>query len=278
MQWRCRERLIDLGSPVVMGILNVTPDSFSDGGRYAAADRAFDRSVEMVAEGAAIIDVGGESTRPGAESVAAETEIERVVPVIERITRSLDVAVSIDTCKPKVMEAALAAGACIVNDVCALRARGARELVAGAGAGVCLMHMQGEPRTMQLDPRYEDVVAEVRDFLDEQRRLTITAGVRAESIVLDPGIGFGKRLPHNLALLRELGALTALGAPVLVGVSRKGMIGAVLGRGPGERLHGGLGLAALAVAKGARVVRTHDVAPTWDAIRMVDAVERGARE
>ncbi len=258
-----------------MGILNVTPDSFSDGGRYASAAAAIDRAASLAAEGAAIIDVGGESTRPGAQPVGANEEIERVVPVIERIVARLDVAVSIDTSKPAVMAAAVEAGACIVNDVYALRAPGARDFAATAGVGVCLMHMRGEPRTMQDDPHYVDVVAEVGEFLAAERDACRAAGIAAEAIVLDPGIGFGKRMEHNFALLRGLAALVALGSPVLVGVSRKSFIGRVLGRDVGGRLYGGVGLAALAVAGGARIVRTHDVAPTLDAVRMVDAVLQG---
>ncbi|MDE2296222.1 MAG: dihydropteroate synthase [Gammaproteobacteria bacterium] len=258
-----------------MGILNVTPDSFSDGGRYASAAAAADRAASLVAEGAAIIDVGGESTRPGAQPVGAAEEIGRVVPVIEAIVARFDVAVSIDTSKPEVMAAAVDAGACIVNDVYALRAPGGRDYAATAGVGVCLMHMRGEPRTMQDDPHYEDVVAEVAAFLAAERAACLDAGIAPEAIVLDPGIGFGKRIEHNFALMRGIAALAALGSPVLVGVSRKSFIGRVLGREVGERLYGGLGLAALTVAGGARIVRTHDVAPTLDAIRMVDAVLQG---
>ncbi|HUX72344.1 MAG TPA: dihydropteroate synthase [Steroidobacteraceae bacterium] len=259
-----------------MGILNVTPDSFSDGGRYAGIDAAVDRAAQLVEQGAAIVDVGGESTRPGAAAVDAVIEIERVAPVIERIVRRFDVAVSVDTRKPQVMAAAIAAGACIINDVYALRAPGARQMAAATGVGVCLMHMQGEPRTMQVDPVYDDVVAAVASFLDAQRRACVAAGIDPQALVLDPGIGFGKSLAHNLRLLRELPTLAALGAPLLVGVSRKSMIGRLLGRDVGERLYGGLGLAALAVGKGAKIIRTHDVAPTLDAIRMVGAVMQGA--
>jgi dihydropteroate synthase len=275
MQWRCGQRTIDLARPIVMGILNVTPDSFSDGGRYATPDAALARARDMVAQGAAVIDVGGESTRPGSLPVDADTERRRAVPVIERIAASLDVAVSIDTSKLEVMQAAVAAGACIVNDVRALAAPGAREWAGTAGVGVCLMHMQGEPRTMQDDPRYHDVVSEVGAFLAAARAECLAAGVAPEAIVLDPGLGFGKRHEHNLALLQCLGHLASLGAPLLVGVSRKSLIGRVLGAAPPERLHGGLGLAAWAVSRGARIVRTHDVAPTRDAIRMVSAVMQG---
>jgi dihydropteroate synthase len=257
-----------------MGILNVTPDSFSDGGRYANPDAALDRAAQMLGEGAAILDVGGESTRPGSEGVAEATEIERVVPVIERIARTLDVAISIDSSKPGVMRAATRAGACIVNDVNALRAPGAREWAAGAAVGVCLMHMRGEPRTMQHDPSYVDVVAEVRGFLEAEREACRAAGVAAAAIALDPGVGFGKGLEHNLALLKGLPRLASLGCPLVVGVSRKSFIGRILGRPIEERMAGGLGLAALAVSMGARIIRTHDVGPTRDAIRMVDAVLR----
>jgi len=255
-----------------MGILNVTPDSFSDGGRYAGTEAALDRAAAMVAEGAAILDIGGESTRPGAEAVDEATENARVLPVIERIARSLDVAISIDTSKPGVMAAATAAGACIINDVYALRAPGARECAARAGVGVCLMHMQGEPRTMQQHPEYQDVVAEVGAFLSQQRAICIAAGIAPEAVALDPGLGFGKGLDHNMTLLKGLPEIVALGSPVLVGVSRKSFIGRILDRPVQDRLAGGLGLAALAVSMGARIIRTHDVAATSDAIRMVTAV------
>jgi len=259
-----------------MGILNVTPDSFSDGGLYVTRAAALDQCAKMIAAGAAIIDVGGESTRPGAEAVTAAQETDRVVPVIEALAANFDVAISVDSSKPAVMAAAVAAGASIVNDVRALRAPGAREWAASASVGVCLMHMQGEPGSMQLDPHYTDVVAEVAAFLVAQRAACLDAGIDAAAIALDPGIGFGKTLAHNLALLRDLPTLVGLGSPVLVGVSRKSLIGRVLqGRELGERLYGGLGLAALCVAHGAKIVRTHDVAATWDAIRMVDAVMQG---
>jgi len=275
VRWQCRHRTIELARPVVMGILNVTPDSFSDGGRYASLDAALERAAQMVTEGAAIIDVGGESTRPGSAGVDAATERERTVPVIERIAAALDVAISIDSSKLEVMTAAVAAGACIVNDVRALRAPGARDWAASAGVGVCLMHMRGEPLTMQESPEYHDVVGEVSVFLMRERAACLKAGIARESIVLDPGVGFGKGDEHNIALLKNLQHLAALGAPLLVGLSRKSLIGRVLGRPTLERLYGGLGLAAWAVSMGARVVRTHDVAATRDAIRMVSAVMEG---
>ena len=275
MLWRCRNRTIDLTRPVVMGILNVTPDSFSDGGRYAALDAALARARQIVAEGAAIIDVGGQSTRPGALGVEASVEMARVVPVIEGIAASCDVAISIDSSKPSVMTAAVAAGACIINDVYALREPGARAVAAESQAGVCLMHMQGEPRTMQERPHYNDVVAEVMEFLAHERGACIEAGIAIDAIALDPGFGFGKNLEHNLTLLRELRRFAVLGAPLLIGVSRKSVLGKILGKSVNERLYGGLGLAALAVANGARIIRSHDVSPTVDAVQSVSAVLQG---
>ncbi|HEY6619418.1 MAG TPA: dihydropteroate synthase [Steroidobacteraceae bacterium] len=276
MFWRCRNRTFDLTRPIVMGILNVTPDSFSDGGRYAALDAALERARQIVAEGAAIIDVGGQSTRPGALAVDASVEIARVVPVVEGIAAGCDVAISIDTSKPSVMQAAVTAGACIINDVYALREPGARAVAAESQAGVGLMHMQGEPRTMQDSPHYNDVVAEVMAFLAHERRACIEAGVASDAIAVDPGFGFGKNLEHNLTLLRELPRFAALQAPLLIGVSRKSVIGKILGKNVNDRLYGGLGLTALAVANGARIIRTHDVGPTVDAVRSVSAVLQGA--
>lgn len=261
-----------------MGVLNVTPDSFSDGGRYAAPAAAVDRAAQMALEGAAIIDVGGESTRPGAAAVPVDVEISRVVPVIEAIARRVDIALSVDTSKPAVMAAAVAAGACIVNDVNGLRAPGARDLAATLGVGVCLMHMQGEPRTMQLAPDYADVAVEVRDFLAAERDACLAAGIAAGAIVLDPGIGFGKGQTHNLTLLRMLPSLAGIGPPLLVGVSRKSFIGTILGRSVDQRVYGGIGLASLAVALGAKIIRAHDIEPTLDAIRMVDAVLQGVEK
>ena len=275
MHWQCRQRTIDLTRPAVMGVINVTPDSFSDGGRFLDLEAAVERAGSMVAEGVSIIDVGGESTRPRSVGVDAGTELERVLPVIERIAAAFDVAISIDTSKLEVMAAAVEAGACIVNDIRALRAPGAREWAAGTGVGVCLMHMQGEPLTMQENPDYHDVVGEVAAFLIEQRAACLAAGIAREAVAFDPGLGFGKRHEDNLALLKNLAHLAALGSPLLVGVSRKSTIGRVLGRPPADRLAGGLGLAAWAVGEGARIVRTHDVAATRDAILMVDAVMVG---
>jgi dihydropteroate synthase len=275
MKWQCRHRTIDLARPIVMGILNVTPDSFSDGNRYSNIDAALQRARRIAGEGAVIIDVGGESTRPGAAAVDEAVEIARTVPVIEGIAGSLDIAISIDTSKPRVMAAAVAAGACIVNDVVALRAAGARPWAAASEVGVCLMHMRGEPRTMQDNPHYDDVVTEVCGFLARERDACIEAGIAKQAIVIDPGLGFGKGLAHNMMLLKELPRVAALGAPLLVGVSRKSFIGRILGRPIDERLYGGLGLAALAVTSGARIIRTHDVAATRDTIDIVSAVLQG---
>jgi len=261
--------------PVIMGILNVTPDSFSDGGRFIGRESALRRVREMIAEGAQIIDVGGESTRPGAQAVSVEEELERVIPVIEAVRSETDVPISIDTSKPAVMRAAVEAGANIVNDVRALREPGALETVAGLGVPVCLMHMRGEPRTMQQAPRYDDVVAEVLTFLEARAAACEAAGIPRERIILDPGFGFGKTLEHNLALFRALPRFAATGMPVLVGVSRKSMIGQVLEVPVDERLAGSLALATLAVWLGAAIVRSHDVRETVHAVRMTAAV-RGA--
>jgi dihydropteroate synthase len=251
-----------------MGVLNVTPDSFSDGGDFFSADAAVERALAMQAEGAAIIDIGGESTRPGAEPVSAEDEIRRVVPVIEALQVRLTVPISIDTQKPEVMRAAVAAGAGFINDVNALRAPGALEAAAECQVPVCLMHMQGEPRTMQADPHYDDVVDEVSGFLLQRAAACEQAGIAREHILLDPGFGFGKTLQHNLQLLARLETIGALGFPLLVGLSRKSMIGKLLGLDVGERLAASIALAVMAVERGAALVRAHDVAPTWQALQM----------
>jgi dihydropteroate synthase len=272
MLLRCGSTTLDLTTPVVMGILNVTPDSFSDGGRYAAIDTAIAHGERMAAQGAGIIDVGGESTRPGAADVAEAEEIARVVPLIEALRARIAVPISIDTSKPAVMRAAIAAGAVMINDVRALREPGALAVAAGSDAAVCLMHMQGEPRSMQDDPQYANVVAEVRDFLAARLRDCLKAGIAAERIVLDPGIGFGKRIQHNLDLLANLPVLLALGRPVLVGASRKSMFQSLLNRPVGERLAGGLAVGTAAVLAGASILRAHDVAETVDAVRVAAAL------
>lgn len=264
---------LSLERPVIMGILNVTPDSFSDGGQFIDPRAALARAREMADQGAAIIDVGGESTRPGAAPVSPEEEIRRVVPVIEALSGAVPAAISVDTSKPEVMAAAVAAGAAMINDVNALRAPGALETAAASRAAVCLMHMQGEPRTMQRDPHYEDVVEEVFGFLAERIRCCTGAGIHRGRIVADPGFGFGKSLEHNLRLMRDLGRFAALETALLVGVSRKSMIGAVLGRPVDQRLAGSLALAVMAAGRGAHILRVHDVGATRDALRMMAAVE-----
>ncbi|HEY0916856.1 MAG TPA: dihydropteroate synthase [Solimonas sp.] len=267
-------RRLALDAPVVMGILNVTPDSFSDGGLHATRERALARARQMVGEGAAIIDIGGESTRPGAAPVGEAEELDRVVPVIEQLSRELDVVVSIDTAKPGVMREACRAGAEIINDINALRAESAVEVAAAAGAAVCLMHMQGEPRTMQQDPRYGDVVAEVRQFLQERMQACLAAGIARDAISLDPGFGFGKRLEHNLSLLGRLDAFADLERPLLVGLSRKSMFGQLLGQPVEGRLAGSLAAAVLAAWQGAHILRVHDVGPTVEALKVAQSVRQ----
>jgi dihydropteroate synthase len=270
-QLDCGGRKLDLSCPIVMGILNVTPDSFADGGVFFDKARAIARGVEMVEQGASILDVGGESTRPGAQPVGAQQEIDRVVPVIEALARAVAVPISVDTSKPEVMRAAVQAGAGMINDVAALRAPGALEAAAALGRPVVLMHMQGEPRTMQDDPRYADVVGEVHAFLASRLAAAAAAGIPRAQLLIDPGFGFGKTVEHNLALLRRLRELTSL-APVLAGLSRKSMIGKLLGLAVERRVHASVALALLAVQNGARIVRVHDVGPTVEALRMTQAV------
>jgi dihydropteroate synthase len=276
MQLVCRDRVLDLTEPSVMGVLNVTPDSFSDGGRYVDPASAVERGLRMAEEGAGIIDVGGESTRPGAAPVNIGEELERVLPVIERLAARLPVPISVDTSKPEVMRAAVAAGASLINDVRALEAPGALEAAAESGAAVCLMHMRGEPRSMQDDPRYGDVVAEVRGYLAARVAACRGAGIGIGRICVDPGIGFGKRPDHNLALLAALDRLADPAFPVLVGVSRKSLVGIITGRPAGERLAGSVAFAALAVMRGAAIVRAHDVAATVDAVKVASALKRAA--
>ncbi|ALI06642.1 MULTISPECIES: dihydropteroate synthase [Pseudomonas] len=269
----CGNRVLDLAHAHVMGILNVTPDSFSDGGRFSQLDAALRHAEAMVAAGATLIDVGGESTRPGARSVSPTEELERVAPIVERIHRELDVIISVDTSTPAVMRETARLGAGLINDVRSLQRDGALDAAAATGLPVCLMHMLGEPGTMQNDPHYDDVTREVGEFLVARLDQCAAVGIPAERIILDPGFGFAKTLAHNLSLFKHMEALHALGRPLLVGVSRKSMIGNALGRPVGERLYGGLALAALALAKGARILRVHDVAETMDVVRMIAAVD-----
>jgi len=272
MRLRCGPHTLDLSQPIVMGILNVTPDSFSDGGRFIDSTRALDHAQRMLEAGAGIIDVGGESTRPGAADVSEEEEIRRVIPVIDALANRFSVPISVDTSKPAVMTAAVEAGATLINDVRALREPGALEAAARTDAGVCLMHMQGQPRSMQLEPHYDDVVAEVKAFLVERAAACEAAGIARDRLVLDPGIGFGKRLEHNLALLAHLKALAEPGLPLLLGVSRKSLFQALLGRRVESRLAGGLAVATAAVLSGAAILRVHDVAETVDAVKVALAL------
>ncbi|MEA1030592.1 dihydropteroate synthase [Pseudomonas sp. Fig-3] len=269
----CGNRVLDLSHVHVMGILNVTPDSFSDGGRFSQLDAALRHAEAMVVAGATLIDVGGESTRPGARAVSPTEELERVAPIVERIHRELDVIISVDTSTPAVMRETARLGAGVINDVRSLRRDGALDAAAATGLPVCLMHMLGEPGTMQDDPHYHDVTREVGEFLVERLDQCAAAGIPAQRIILDPGFGFAKTLAHNLSLFKHMEALHTLGRPLLVGVSRKSMIGNALGRPVGERLYGGLALAALAITKGARILRVHDVVETMDVVRMIAAVD-----
>lgn len=266
MRLDCAGKVLDLSQPAVMGVLNVTPDSFSDGGRYLQLDAALRRAETMVEEGAALIDVGGESTRPGAPLVSVQEELDRVLLVVERLARELPVPISVDTSKPEIIREAARAGAGLINDVRALRLSGALQAAAASGLPVCLMHMQGEPGTMQQQPTYADVVAEVHAFLAERVRVCESAGIPRNRLLVDPGFGFGKTLDHNLLLLRHLDRFTDLAAGVLVGISRKSMIGALLNAPVGERLAGGLAATVIAFWQGASIIRAHDVRETAQAL------------
>ena len=271
----CAGQVLDLSQPRLMGVLNITPDSFSDGGAFLSVDNAVAHARQMAEAGADIIDVGGESTRPGSAPVSAGEELQRVIPVIEALRASTDIPVSIDTQKPAVMRAAVAAGAGMINDVNALQADDAIETAARLGVPVCLMHMQGVPQNMQEMPEYEDVVTEVVSFLGARAAACEAAGIAPEQIVLDPGFGFGKTVEHNLALLRRLDSLVALGYPVLVGLSRKSIIDKVMGLPVDKRLYPSIALAVLAVWQGASIVRCHDVRQTRQAVQMCQAVRDG---
>ncbi|GAA5524108.1 dihydropteroate synthase [Microbulbifer aestuariivivens] len=278
MKLTCGNRLLDLSRPRIMGVLNTTPDSFSDGGQYyrggvLSLEKAVARARQMVDEGAAIIDIGGESTRPGAAPVTAEQEFERVVPLVAAIARELDVIISVDTSSPEVMTAAAEVGAGLINDVRALQRPGALSAAARTGLPVCLMHMQGQPGTMQANPHYEDVVAEVAGFLRERLAACEAAGIDRSRVIYDPGYGFGKTDAHNLALLRNQLELAPEGIPLLAGLSRKSMIGRLLGREVSERLPGSLALAMLAAQRGARILRVHDVAATADVLALQALVD-----
>lgn len=263
---------LNLERPLIMGIVNVTPDSFSDGGRFLGTQQALEHARMLVEEGADILDIGGESSRPGAEPVGLDEELRRVMPVLEQVGE-MPVPISVDTGKPEVMRRAIAAGAAMVNDINALREPGALEAVAQSQAAVCLMHMQGEPRSMQQDPQYHDVVAEVRAFLAQRIAAAQQAGIARERIVIDPGFGFGKNTVHNLGLLRGLSGIAGLGQPVLVGLSRKSLFAKITGKPVADRVCASVAAALLAVERGAAVVRVHDVAATRDALLVLNAIE-----
>jgi len=272
MQLYSKHKILDLNIPQVMGILNVTPDSFSDGGRFANIDKALKHAEEMVAQGASIIDIGGESTRPGASDVALEDELERVIPIIEKINANLDCWISIDTSKAVVMREAVNAGADLINDIRALGEDGALQAAAKANVPVCLMHMRGAPRSMQNAPNYDDVVLEVEDFLLQRVNVCLDAGIKKENIILDLGFGFGKQLKHNFQLLAATGRFVALGFPVLTGVSRKSMFGQLLNRDINNRLAGSLAGALIAAQQGSQIVRVHDVAQTVDVLKVLQEI------
>jgi len=268
----CNGKLLDLSRPRVMGILNVTPDSFSDGGLFLSADNALQQAQQMIQDGAAIIDVGGESTRPGAAAVTVQEELDRVIPVIESIQQECAAIISVDTSKPEVMRAAVKAGAGMINDIRALREPGALEAANETGVSVCLMHMLGEPRTMQEKPEYIDVVHTVKSFLQERIACCEAAGISGDVLLIDPGFGFGKTVDDNLQLVKRLREFTDLGKPVLMGVSRKSSIGTLLDRPANERLSGSIAMATLCCQYGASIIRAHDVAATVDAVKIYHAV------
>jgi dihydropteroate synthase len=273
MLLRCGKFNLDLAHPKVMGIVNVTPDSFSDGGRHFAPQAAIDHAMRLIEEGADILDIGGESTRPGAAQVSAPEELDRVIPVIEGL-RDISIPISIDTYKPEVMRAALEAGAVMVNDVNALQSAGALDTVVKTAAAICLMHKQGVPQNMQQQPQYQEIITEISSFLRGRIAAATKAGIPLERLIIDPGFGFGKSLEHNLTLLKNLHTFTLLGVPVLAGLSRKSMLGAITGNVVGDRVAASVAAALIAVQRGASIVRVHDVHETVDALRVWSAIEK----
>lgn len=269
----CGKYKLNLNRPHVMGIVNVTPDSFSDGGKFSSTNLAVEHALQLIAEGADILDIGGESTRPGAQPVSLDEELSRVIPVIEALSHIATVPISIDTYKPEVMRQAISAGVDIVNDVRALQEQGALEAVANSNVGVCLMHMQGIPQTMQLEPSYEDVVGEVKQFLIDRLNVVMTHGISKNRILLDPGFGFGKTRVHNIALILHLDSLLDIGQPLLVGLSRKSVLGAIAGGDEGQRLYASIAASVIAAMKGAKIIRVHDVKATVDALKVVVAIQ-----
>ena len=272
-EFSCGKYQLKLNRPHVMGIVNVTPDSFSDGGKFSSTDMAVEHALKLIAEGADILDVGGESTRPGAHPVSLDEELSRVIPVIETLSKLTTVPISIDTYKPEVMRQAIVAGADIVNDVRALQEPGALDVVAKSQAGVCLMHMQGTPQTMQLEPNYEDVVAEVKQFLIDRMNIAIRHGIVKNRILIDPGFGFGKTRAHNISLIQHLDALNVIDQPLLVGLSRKSVLGAITGGDEVQRLYASIAASVISAMKGAKILRVHDVKATVDALKVVAAIQ-----
>lgn len=276
-QLNCAGKILSLDIARVMGIVNVTPDSFSDGGQHGSTDAAIAHGLQLVADGADVLDIGGESTRPGAEEISEEDELNRVIPVIEALAKQINIPIAIDTSKPGVMRAAVKAGASIINDVFALRRDDALYVAAELKVPVILMHMQGEPHSMQAAPHYDDAVAEVHSFLTQRIFACEMAGISKKNIVIDPGFGFGKSLEHNLALLAQLQKFVELGVPVLAGLSRKSMIGTLTGRDVYDRIHGSVAAALIAAQNGAKIIRVHDVAATVDALKVWNAVAKQSK-
>lgn len=273
MMLHCGQFKLNLDSPRVMGILNVTPDSFSDGGNFSQLDLAVSHAFKLIEEGADLLDIGGESTRPNASPVSLQEELDRVIPVIEAlVAQRINIPISIDTYKPEVMRAAIAAGASMINDINALQEVGALDVIAGTDVSVCLMHMQGTPQTMQINPSYADVVKEVSDFLFTRLQACMQAGIAKDRLLIDPGFGFGKSRAHNITLIQQLNTLTQLGYPMLVGLSRKSVLGQVTGGDVESRLHASIAAAVISAMKGAKIVRVHDVKATVDALKVVAAV------
>lgn len=272
-QFLCGKYQLTLNRPHVMGIVNVTPDSFSDGGKFSSADLAVEHALKLIAEGADILDIGGESTRPGAAIVSLDEELKRVIPVIEALSKACNVPISIDTYKPEVMRQAITAGADIVNDVRALQEPNALQIVAQSNVGVCLMHMQGTPQTMQLEPHYVDVVSEVKQFLVDRMNAALAHDIVKNRILLDPGFGFGKTRAHNIALIQHLDELNLIGLPLLVGLSRKSVLGSIAGGDEGQRLYASIAASVISAMKGAKILRVHDVKATVDALKVVTAIQ-----
>jgi dihydropteroate synthase len=273
MQFTCGKFQLDLTTPRVMGIVNVTPDSFSDGGKFAATNLAIEYALKLVEEGTDILDIGGESTRPNATPVSLQQELDRAIPVIEGLVKQINIPISIDTYKPAVMQAAISVGASMINDVRALQEDGALEIVAKFNVGVCLMHMQGTPQTMQNNPQYNDVVSDIKTFLQARLQATIHAGVPVSHILLDPGFGFGKTREHNITLIQQLESFASLGQPLLVGLSRKSVLGQVTGNDVDARLYASVAASVISAMKGAKILRVHDVKATVEALKVVTAIQ-----